>query len=52
MSLKKSREVFKAMVGLCYDEDYPELHRELISLEAVTKRIKNRIGMKQQCRKF
>lgn len=38
MSLKSAREAFKEMVNLCYDEDYPELHKELISLEAETKK--------------
>jgi hypothetical protein len=38
MATKKSRETFKAMVNLCYEEDYPELHKELLSLESETKR--------------
>lgn len=38
MAVRKSREAFKAMANLCYDEDYPELHKEIISLEFETKR--------------
>lgn len=40
MSTKKARETFKAMINLCYEEDYPELHKELISLESETKKSK------------
>jgi hypothetical protein len=29
------------MLNLCYEEDYPELHKELISLESVTKKDKD-----------
>lgn len=40
MSIKKAREAFKEMVNLCYEEDFPELHRELLSLESETKKSK------------
>jgi len=40
MLKRKAREVFKEMVNLCYEEDFPELHKEIISLESVTKRNK------------
>jgi len=40
MSIKKARETFKGMVNLCYEEDFPELHKELLSLEYETKRSK------------
>lgn len=40
MSLKKARETFKEMINLCYEEDYPELHKELVSLESDTKKNK------------
>jgi len=40
MSTKKARETFKEMLNLCYEEDYPELHKELLSLEADTKKNK------------
>jgi hypothetical protein len=33
MSLKLARETFKEMLALCYSEDYPELHVELLTLE-------------------
>lgn len=41
MSQKKARNTFKEMVNLCYDEDYPELHKEILSLEYVTKKDKD-----------
>lgn len=37
MSTKKARDTFKEMLNLCYEEDYPELHKELLSLESETK---------------
>lgn len=37
----KGREYFRQMISICYDEDYPELHEELVSLERETKRNKN-----------
>ncbi len=37
MSIKKAKDAFKEMLNLCYGEDYPELHRELMSLERDTK---------------
>lgn len=40
MSIKKDRETFRAMLNLCYEEDYPELHKELLSLESNTKLMK------------
>jgi hypothetical protein len=40
MSIKKAREAFKEMINLCYEEDFPELHKELLSLEFETKRSK------------
>jgi hypothetical protein len=40
MSIKKARETFKGMVNLCYEEDFPELHKELLSLEYEIKRSK------------
>jgi hypothetical protein len=40
MSTKKARETFKEILNLCYNEDYPELHKELISLESETKKSK------------
>lgn len=40
MSTKKARETFKEMLNLCYEEDFPELHKELLSLEFETKRSK------------
>lgn len=33
MSLKLAKETFKEMLALCYGEDYPELHTELLTLE-------------------
>jgi predicted secreted Zn-dependent protease len=41
MSTKKAREIFKEMANLCYGEDCPELHKEIISLEIVTKKDKD-----------
>jgi hypothetical protein len=38
---KRARETFKEMLNLCYEEDYPELHRELISLNSATKKNKD-----------
>ncbi len=41
MSSKLARETFKAMLNLCYtEEDYQELHMELLSLESETKKSK------------
>lgn len=40
MSTKKARESFKKIITLCLDEDYPELHKELISLQIETKKAK------------
>ena len=40
MTKKRAREIFKEMITLCYEEDYPELHKELLSLEYVTKKSK------------
>jgi phosphoglycerate-specific signal transduction histidine kinase len=40
MSTKRARDTFKEMINLCYEEDFPELHRELISLVSVTKKNK------------
>ncbi len=35
---KESQKTFKAMLNLCYtEEDFTELHRELLSLESETK---------------
>lgn len=41
MSLKESKLLFKEIADICYEEDFPELHREIVSLELVTKRQKN-----------
>lgn len=41
MSVKEARKVFKEMLSLCYDEDYPELHQELVSLEKEAKQDKD-----------
>jgi hypothetical protein len=40
MSLKESRKIFKEIINICYNEDYPELHRELISIENLVKKKK------------
>jgi hypothetical protein len=37
----KPKETFKEMLTLCYEEDFPELHKELISLESETKKIRD-----------
>lgn len=37
----QARKVFKEMVDLCYEEDYPELHKEIYSLQVETKRNKD-----------
>jgi hypothetical protein len=39
---KNAREVFKEMLSICYDEDYPQLHEELVSLDSITKRDKSK----------
>lgn len=41
MATKHSRETFKSMTNLCYEEDYPELHKEIISLASETKKGKD-----------
>jgi len=41
--MKKAKDAFKEMVSLCYDEDCPELHKELISLESDVKVEKSKI---------
>ena len=41
MSIKNARESFKEMINLCYEEDFPELHKEIYSLEIETKKKKN-----------
>ena len=40
--MKKAKSTFKEMLNLCYDEDYPELHRELVSLESDVKKEKDK----------
>lgn len=40
--MKKAKSTFKEMLNLCYDEDYPELHRELISIESEVKKEKTK----------
>ena len=40
MKEKTPKDIFKEMVNLCYEEDYPELHQEIIFLEAETKKKK------------
>jgi|LFRM01.1.fsa_nt_gb hypothetical protein len=37
----QARKAFKEMVDLCYEEDYPELHKEIYSLQVETKRNKD-----------
>jgi hypothetical protein len=32
------RKIFKKILSLCFDEDFPELHRELLSIEVSVKR--------------
>jgi hypothetical protein len=39
--MKNDRKTFKEMLNLCYEEDFPELHYELLSLEAKTKKEKD-----------
>ena len=39
--MRKAKDVFKEMINLCYEEDYPELHKELVSFERETKAEKN-----------
>jgi len=29
----KPKKTFEEIVGICYDEDYPELHKEVLSIE-------------------
>lgn len=41
MAKNDARKAFKEMVNLCYDEDYPELHQEILSLENETKKNKD-----------
>lgn len=41
MSNKKAKSYFKEIINLCYEEDFPELHQELFSLENVTKKNSN-----------
>ncbi len=46
--MKNARKVFKEMLNLCYEEDFPELHYELLSLEAKTKKEKDyKISMEE-----
>jgi len=40
MQEKTPKEKFKEMLLLCYDEDFEELHKELMSLEMKTKKSK------------
>jgi len=42
-----ARDAFKQMINLCFQEDYPELHEELLSLENETKRSKESYKYKQ-----
>jgi hypothetical protein len=37
----QARKVFKEMIDLCYEEDFPELHKEIYSLNIETKRNKD-----------
>ena len=37
----QAKDVFKEMVNLCYEEDFPELHKEILSLEFETKKNKD-----------
>lgn len=43
-TLKEARTVLKQILNYCYDEDYPELHKELISLEKTLKKNKDIIS--------
>jgi len=36
-----SKKTFNKILVICYDEDYPELHRELVSLEIDVKKSKD-----------
>ena len=36
-----SKKTFKKILVICYDEDYPELHRELVSLEVDVNKTKD-----------
>jgi len=29
----KSKKTFKEIIAICYEEDYPELHKEVLSIE-------------------
>jgi hypothetical protein len=41
MAKKDPRKIFKEMVNLCYnEEDFPQLHSEILSLEHETKKNK------------
>ena len=37
----QARKAFKEMLDLCYEEYYPELHKEIYSLNVETKRNKD-----------
>ena len=36
-----SKKTFNKILVICYDEDYPELHRELVSLEIDVRKSKD-----------
>lgn len=43
-----AKETFKEMLNLCYEEDFPELHQELLSLATTTKKSKDfQTGMEE-----
>ena len=41
MALKGAKETVREMLALCYNEDYPELHNELLSIERSLKGCKD-----------
>ena len=39
-----AKKIFKKILTICYEEDFPELHKELISIEFSVKKDKNFIN--------
>lgn len=48
MSANKAKDTFKQMISLCYEENFPELHKELVSLESEIKKDKDRYEVAMQ----
>jgi len=45
-----AKKIFKKILALCYEEDYPELHKELLSLEVEVNKTKDYLrGIEEAC---